>query len=166
MIYFVISICLSAFLLFLVEPLIGKVLLPWFGGTPAVWSTVMLFFQITLTGGYAYAAWLSRLTRRRGVLHLVLLGLSLALLMGLGLAWKSPLTPSIALKPTGSIPPVLDIFLLLALSVGLPFFLLASNSPLVQSWFNRAFPVPTPYRLYALANLSSLAGLISYPFLV
>ncbi len=61
---------------------------------------------------------------------------------------------------------MLDIFLLLAISVGLPFFLLASNSSLVQSWFNRAFPNQTPYRLYALSNLSSLAALVSYPFLV
>ncbi len=166
MAFFIISICLSAFLLFLVEPMLGKVLLSWFGGSPAVWSTVMLFFQVMLTGGYAYAAWLSRLTRRRGALHLVLLGLSLALLLGLGLTWKSPLTPSNTLKPTGTIPPVLDIFLLLALSVGLPFFLLASNSSLIQVWFNRAFPNSTPYRLYALSNLSSLFALIGYPFLV
>jgi hypothetical protein len=164
--YYFFSICLSAFLLFIVEPLAGKVLLPWFGGTSAVWSTVMLFFQVLLMGGYAYAAWLSKRTRSRGRLHLVLLGLSLALLVGLGLAWRSPLTPSAALKPTGAIPPVLKIFLLLALSVGLPFFLLASNSSLVQAWFNRAFPDRSPYRLYALSNLSSLVALVSYPFLV
>lgn len=163
---YIISICLSAFLLFLVEPLIGKTLLPWFGGAPAVWSTVMLFFQVLLTGGYAYAAWLNRRIRRRGGLHLFLVGLSLALLVGLGLAWKSPITPSSALKPTGSIPPVLDVFMLLALPVGLPFFLLASNSTLVQVWFGRVFPSQTPYRLYALSNLSSLVALVSYPFLV
>jgi hypothetical protein len=166
MAFYVLSICLSAFLLFLVEPVIGKVLLPWFGGTPAVWSTAMLFFQILLTGGYAYAAWLSRRTHGRAVLHLVLLGLSLILLLGLGLVWKSPLTPSAVLKPSGSLPPVLDIYLLLSISVGLPFFLLASNSSIIQSWFNRAFPNQTPYRLYALSNLSSLAALVSYPFLI
>ena len=147
MLYYIISICLSAFLLFLVEPMIGKALLPWFGGTPAVWSTVMLFFQVLLTGGYAYAAWLSHRTRSRGILHLALLGLSLALLLGLGLAWKSPLTPSAALKPGGAIPPILDIFMLLSIMVGLPFFLLASNSSLVQAWFGRAFGDQTPYRL-------------------
>jgi hypothetical protein len=165
MAYFIASICLSAFLLFLVEPLIGKVLLPWFGGTPAVWSTVMLFFQVLLTGGYAYAAWLSGSRSRRGVLHLALLGLSMVLLLGLGLAWKSPLTPSSALKPTGAIPPVLDIFMLLAITVGLPFFLLAANSSLVQAWFSRAFPNQSPYHLYALSNLSSLVALVSYPLL-
>lgn len=163
---FIFSICLSAFLLFIVEPVIGKTLLPWFGGTPAVWSTAVLFFQVLLTGGYAYAAWLSDRTRHRGVLHLALLGLSLALLLGLGLVWRSPITPSAALKPSGAIPPVLSIFMLLAISVGLPFFLLASNSSLVQAWFGRAFPDRIPYRLYALSNLSSLVALVSYPFLV
>jgi hypothetical protein len=163
---FLFSITLSAFLLFIVEPLIGKTLLPWFGGAPAVWTTALLFFQVLLTGGYAYAAWLSHLTRRRGLLHLLLLALSLIVLLGLGLAWRSPLTPAPALKPTGAIPPVLDIFLLLSISVGLPFFLLSSNSTLVQAWFARAFPNQSPYRLYALSNLSSLVALLAYPFLV
>ena len=166
MAYFLVSILLSSFLLFLVEPMIGKTLLPLFGGTPALWSTAMLFFQVLLTGGYAYAAWLNRRVHRRGALHLVLLGLSLALLVGLGLVWRSPLTPPPALKPTGALPPVPDIFLLLASTVGLPFFLLASNSTLVQAWFARSFPRQTPYRLYALSNLSSLAALVAYPFLV
>ena len=166
MLFYIISICISAFLLFLVEPMIGKTLLPWFGGTPAVWSTAMLFFQVLLTGGYAYAAWLSHRTRARGILHLALLGVSLALLLGLGLAWKSPLTPSAALKPGGVIPPIMDIFMLLSITVGLPFFLLASNSSLVQAWFGRAFADRTPYRLYSLSNLSSLVALVSYPFLV
>ena len=166
MAYFIFSISLSSFLLFIVEPLIGKTLLPWFGGAPAVWTTAMLFFQVLLTGGYAYAAWLSHQIRRRGMLHLVLLGLSLAVLLGLGLAWRSPITPSTAMKPDGAIPPVLDIFLLLAVTVGLPFFLLASNSTLVQAWFARAFPNQSPYRLYALSNLSSLVALLAYPFVV
>ena len=164
--FFILSICLSSFLLFIVEPMIGKTLLPWFGGTQAVWSTAMLFFQVILTGGYAYAAWLSRRIQSRGIVHLVLLGLSMALLLGLGLAWSSPITPSSALKPSGAVPPALDIFMLLAISVGLPFFLLASNSSLVQSWFGQAFPNQIPYQLYALSNLSSLVALVSYPFLV
>jgi hypothetical protein len=166
MLPFLFSISLSAFLLFLVEPLIGKTLLPWFGGAPAVWTTAMLFFQVLLTGGYAYAAWLSQASHRRGVLHLLLLGLSLILLLGLGLAWRSPITPSTALKPSGTIPPMLDIFLLLAISIGLPFFLLSSNSTLMQAWFARAFPNQSPYRLYALSNFSSLVALLAYPFVV
>ncbi len=163
---FILSISVSAFLLFIVEPLIGKTLLPWFGGTPAVWTTAMLFFQVLLTGGYAYAAWLSGRTRNRGARHLVLLGLSLAVLLGLGLAWKSPITPSAVFAPNEAIPPFLDIFMLLAVSVGLPFFLLASNSSLVQAWFARAFPQQNPYRLYSLSNLSSLVALVAYPIVV
>ncbi len=102
MAYFAVSIFLSAFLLFQVEPMIARTILPWFGGTPAVWSTVMLFFQVLLTGGYAYASWLIR-SRRREVLHLALLGVSLALmllLLGLSLfnlnstLWAKCVTPA------------------------------------------------------------------------
>ena len=164
--YLLFSIGLSAFLLFIVEPLIGKTLLPWFGGVPAVWSTAMLFFQVLLTGGYAYAAWLSRSVNRRGRLHLALLGLSVLVLLGMGIFWRSPLTPAPALKPTAALAPVLNIFLLLVVTVGLPFFLLASNSTLVQAWFARAFPDQSPYRLYALSNLSSLVALLAYPSVV
>ncbi|HVM72109.1 MAG TPA: hypothetical protein VMT91_10130 [Anaerolineales bacterium] len=166
MTYLLFSIGLSAFLLFIVEPLIGKTLLPWFGGVPAVWSTAMLFFQVLLTGGYAYAAWMSRSVRRRGRLHLILLGLSVLVLLVLGIFWRSPLTPAAALKPNAALAPVLDIFLLLSITVGLPFFLLASNSTLVQAWFARAFPRQSPYRLYALSNLSSLVALLAYPSVV
>jgi hypothetical protein len=88
MAYFSWCIFLSAFLLFQIQPMIGKTILPWFGGTPTVWSTVMLFFQVLLTGGYAYAAWLTGKTRRRGLVHLALLGLSLLLMLGLGLVWN------------------------------------------------------------------------------
>ncbi len=98
MAYFAVSIFLSAFLLFQIEPMIARTILPWFGGTPAVWSTVMLFFQVLLTGGYAYASWLIR-SRRREVLHLALLGVSLALMLLLGLTWKSPITPEAGWNP-------------------------------------------------------------------
>ena len=99
MFYFAVCIFLSAFLLFQVQPMITRIILPWFGGTTAVWSTVMLFFQVLLTGGYAYADWLSRPGRRRELVHLILLGLSVLLVAGLGLAWRSPITPSAAWKP-------------------------------------------------------------------
>jgi len=166
MAYFYFSIFLSAFLLFQVEPMIAKSLLPWFGGSAAVWSTAVVFFQALLTGGYAYASWLTGGIRRRGRLHLALLGLSLVLLLGLGLAWKSPITPPSDLNLAGTVSPVLAIFILLTISVGLPFFLLASNSTLVQAWFQRAFPQQTAWRLYALSNASSLVALVSYPILV
>ncbi|MEZ0394951.1 MAG: fused MFS/spermidine synthase [Anaerolineales bacterium] len=166
MAYFAICIFLSAFLLFQVQPMIGRYILPWFGGTPAVWSTVMLFFQVLLTGGYAYANWLIRPGRRREVVHLVLLGISAALMIGLGLTWKSPITPSAAWKPAVNVFPVWEIFKLLVISVGLPYFLLSSNSPLMQAWFHRRFPARTAYRLYALSNLGSFLALVSYPVLI
>ncbi|HTX93007.1 MAG TPA: hypothetical protein VMC09_17475 [Anaerolineales bacterium] len=166
MAYFTLCIFLSAFLVFQVEPMIAKYILPWFGGTPAVWSTVMLFFQILLTGGYAYAAWLTGKARRRETVHLVLLGISALLVVGLGLAWKSPITPSAAWKPQGNAFPVGQIFKLLLVSVGLPYFLLASNSPLIQTWYHRALPEKTAYRLYALSNIGSLLALVSYPILI
>ena len=133
MTYFAICIFLSAFLLFQVEPMIAKLILPWFGGSSAVWSTVVLFFQVLLTGGYAYADWLLRKTRRREILHLVLLGVSLVLMVVLGFVWKSPITPSANWKPLGSDLPIWGIFKLLFISVGLPYFLLSSNSPLISS---------------------------------
>jgi hypothetical protein len=84
----------------------------------------------------------------------------------LSLVWHSPITPPDGLTFIGSVPPILAIFGLLTASVGLPFFLLASNSTLVQVWFNRLFPTKTAYRLYALSNASSLVALIIYPFVI
>ncbi len=166
MAFFGISIFLSAFLLFQVEPMIGKYILPWFGGTPAVWSTVMLFFQVGLTGGYAYAYWLIGRRRRAEIIHLMLVGLSLVVMAGLSRYWKSPITPSASLKPGGTFSPVWEIFKLLSISVGLPYFLLASNSPLIQAWFHQAHPDRSAYRLYALSNAGSLIALVTYPVLV
>ncbi len=166
MTYFILCIFLSAFLIFQVQPMIAKYILPWFGGAPAVWSTVQMFFQVLLTGGYAYAAWIGRPGRGREKWHLLLLGLSALLVLTLGLLWRSPLTPGAGWKPAPDSPPVLEILKLLAVSVGLPYFLLASNSPLMQAWFHRLFPQKTAYRLYAFSNLGSLLGLLTYPLLV
>lgn len=166
MAYFLFSIFLSAFLLFQIQPMIARTILPWFGGTSAVWSTVQMFFQVLLTGGYAYANWLSGKGRRREIVHLVLLGVSLGLMLVLGLAWKSPITPDASWKPVQSGFPVWDICKLLLISVGLPYFLISTNSPLMQAWFHRNFPERTAYRLYALSNVGSLLGLVTYPVLV
>jgi hypothetical protein len=134
--------------------MIGKFILPWFGGTPAVWSTTLLFFQILLTGGYAYANWLMRrpAAKRQVGLHVSLLLISLLGLALTALRWTSPLMPGPAWKPAGVELPVLHIFVLLAISVGLPYFLLSTNSPLMQAWFSRALPDRSPYWLYALSN--------------
>ncbi len=165
MLLFSLGIFLSAFLLFQIQPMIGKFILPWFGGTPAVWSTAMLFFQVLLTGGYAYAYWLVK-RPRQGWIHIALLGMTIALLTALGLAWSSPITPSADMRPADVSFPVFNIFLLLTVSVGLPYFVLAANGPLMQSWFSRVFPERSYARLYALSNAGSLFGLLAYPLLI
>jgi spermidine synthase len=145
--------------------MIGKFILPWFGGTPAMWSTAMLFFQAALTGGYAYAYWLVK-RPRQGRIHIALLGVTLALLTVLGFLWTSPITPSADMRPASVDFPVFHIFLLLTVSVGLPYFVLAANSPLMQAWFSRIFPEQSYARLYALSNFGSLLGLLAYPILL
>ncbi len=146
---------LSAFLLFQVQPIISKFILPWFGGSPGVWTTCMLFFQLVLFAGYAYAHTLTLLPRKwQGILHGLLLGAAIALL---------PIAPAEMWKPTGAEDPALRILLLLTASVGLPYFVLSSTSPLVQVWFTRTSGGGSPWRLYALSNIGSLAALLSYP---
>jgi hypothetical protein len=168
MFLFAVSIFLSAFLLFQIQPMIGRFILPWFGGTPAVWSTVMLFFQVLLTGGYAYAYWLIGRVRpqRQAFIHIILITSAIVLLLFLSFVWTSPITPDSSWKPENVNSPILDIFKLLVVSVGLPYFILASNGPLMQAWFSRLFPERSYARLYALSNLGSLLGLLAYPVLI
>jgi hypothetical protein len=153
---FALTIFLSAFLLFQVQPLIGKLILPWFGGSASVWSTCMLCFQVLLFGGYAYAhLTTSRLSpRTQAALHS---GLLIAACITL------PILPSDSWKPTGDANPIWGIITLLALTLGLPFFALSATGPLLQSWFSRTYAGRSPYRLYALSNAGSLLALISYP---
>ena len=152
------TIFLSAFLLFQVQPLLGKYILPWFGGTPAVWTTCMLFFQALLLAGYAYAhastTWLA--PRAQAVLHLLLLLVSLALL---------PIVPADHWRPRGDESPTWHILLLLMATVGVPYLLLSTTGPLVQAWFVLT-EGKSPYRLYALSNFGSLLALVSYPLVV
>ncbi len=154
-----ITIFLSAFLLFQVQPMIAKMILPWFGGSAAVWITAMLFFQTVLLGGYLYAHWSVRTLAPKGqaAVHALLLGLSLLLV---------PVMPSPAGKPSGSEDPVMLILGLLVVSVGLPYFLLSTTSPLIQAWYAGRHRTALPYRLFALSNLASLLGLLAYPFLI
>ena len=150
------TITLSAFLLFLVQPIIAKQILPWFGGSAAVWTTCMVFFQVTLLAGYFYADLLIRRTppRRQAIVHTVLLVASLALL---------PIIPSEAFKPTDTTEPIGRILLLLAVTIGLPYLMLSTTGPLVQAWFARRFRHGQVYRLYALSNIASMLALIAYP---
>jgi hypothetical protein len=125
----------------------------------------MLFFQVLLTGGYAYAYWLVK-RRKQGWIHITLLGITITLMTVLGLGWPSPITPSATMCPAVTNFPVFDIFLLLTISVGLPYLVLAANGPLMQSWFSRIFPEQSYARLYALSNFVSLLGLLAYPILI
>ena len=154
------TIFLSSFLLFLVQPLIAKLILPWFGGSAAVWTTCMLFFQAVLLAGYGYAHLLERKLGRgrlQPIIHTALLAAAVATL---------PISPSEAWKPGGDDEPISRILLLLSASVGLPYLLVASTSPLLQAWFARARPGENPYRLFAISNLASLIALVGYPFVV
>lgn len=154
---YALTIFVSAFLLFQIQPLISKCLLPWFGGTPNVWTTCLLFFQAVLFGGYVYAHVLTRRFTPAGqaLVHLLLLGLTVFALRVL---------PGAEGQPDPEQSPVGQILLLLGMTVGLPYFVLSTTGPLVQSWFSRALPGRSPYRLYALSNAGSLLALVSYPF--
>src|SRR3954451_11515397 len=158
MLLYALTIVVSAFLLFQVQPVIAKIILPWFGGTAAVWTTCMLFFQMVLLLGYFYSHAVNRYLRPRAQ-TLVHGGVLLFSLLSL------PIYPPDALKPTGSDHPILSIVLLLARTVGLPYFTLATTGPLIQAWYARRFKGAMPYRLYALSNAGSMFALISYPAL-
>jgi hypothetical protein len=155
---YALTIFISAFLLFQIQPMISKAILPWFGGTPAVWTICLLFFQSLLFAGYAYAhftnAWLS--PGKQAFVHIVVLVAALALLNVL---------PSASMQPTGDADPTKSILIILGLTIGLPYFVLSATGPLLQAWFARSFPGRTPYRLYALSNVGSLLALLSYPFI-
>lgn len=163
---YILSILLSSFLLFQIQPLIGKYILPWFGGTANVWSASLLFFQLMLTGGYAYAVWVSeKLSRRyRRWVHLLLLTFSVLVLGRNILGWQAPIFPPKIWLGVGS--PLWNILKILFVSVGVPYFLLSTNSTLIQVWFNQDFPKRSPYWLYALSNAGSLLGLLAYPTLI
>ena len=153
------TIFTSAFLLFLVQPLIAKQILPWFGGSAAVWSICMVFFQVALLAGYAYSDWITRHLRVRAqaLLHGGLLLASLAFL---------PIVTSARWKPTGAEDPTLWILGLLLGTIGLPYFLLSTTGPLVQSWVARTPWGAQVYRYFSLSNLASLVSLLAYPVLI
>ena len=159
MLLYALTILVSAFLLFQVQPIIAKIILPWFGGSAAVWTTCLLFFQMVLLLGYLYAHAVVRYLKPRVqiALHGGLLLVSLLAL---------PIYPKVSWKPTGTEEPTAAILLLLAATVGMPYFLLSTTGPLLQAWYARQFKGSIPYRLYALSNAGSMFALLSYPFLV
>ena len=158
MFIYALTILVSAFLLFQVEPVIAKIILPWFGGSAAVWTVCLLFFQMVLLLGYLYAHALARYLKPRMqmIVHLGLLAVSLAAL---------PIYPAAKWKTMAMGDPTAGILGLLGLTVGLPYFLLSTTGPLVQAWYARRFKGAAPYRLYALSNAGSMFALLSYPVL-
>ena len=158
MLLYALTILVSAFLLFQVQPIIARIILPWFGGSAAVWTTCLLFFQSVLLLGYLYSHWLYRSLRPRiqTIAHILLLVVSLAVL---------PVWPAASWKPAGTEDPTFRILLLLAATVGLPYFLLSTTGPLLQAWYAGRYKGAMPYRLYALSNAGSMLALITYPAL-
>src|SRR6478736_4084204 len=158
MLLYAATIFLSAFLLFQVQPLIAKIILPWFSWSAAVWSAAMMFFQLSLLAGYAYAHFLGRAKAKTQMLvHGSLLAISCLLL---------PILPAEHWKPELAGDPTLRILMLLGATIGLPYFLLSSTSPLLQVWYVRRTGNQVPYRLFALSNFGSMLALLSFPFLV
>jgi len=153
------TIFASAFLLFQVEPLIAKIILPWFGGAAAVWIVCLVFFQTGLLLGYFYAHFLTRKfsPEKQFRIHAAILAASLLTL---------PIFPKSSWRPAGPENPAVHILLLLTVTVGLPYFLLSSTSPLLQAWYSQLREGVAPYRFYALSNMGSLLALLSYPILV
>jgi SAM-dependent methyltransferase len=158
MILYALTILVSAFLLFQVQPVIAKIILPWFGGSAAVWTTCLLFFQMVLLLGYLYSHAAIRYLKPRVqmLLHAGLLAAGVAAL---------PIYPNVSWKPVGGSDPTMQILGLLAVTVGLPYFLLSTTGPLLQAWYTRRYQGAMPYRLYALSNAGSMLALITYPVL-
>src|SRR5688572_14867525 len=158
---FIFVIFLGSFLLFLIQPMFGRMILPRLGGAPAVWNTAMLFFQAMLLAGYLYAHFLSRWPLRRQLgTHLALFALAAATLP-IGLADFYP-------ESGGAVGPALWLIGLLAVSIGPVFFVVSAQAPLMQAWFARSGDpaAHNPYFLYAASNAGSLLALLSYPLLV
>ncbi|HET6179421.1 MAG TPA: hypothetical protein VFE61_21010 [Candidatus Sulfotelmatobacter sp.] len=159
---------LSAFLLFQVQLIVSKYILPWFGGSAAVWTTSMLVFQVLLLGGYVYSHLVSlRLPAKTQVrLYVGLLAFALLLVVALSLIWPSAVTPGISRRPANSSSPARDVTVIILLSAGLPFFVLSTTAPLLQRWFAQLGNEARTYRLYSVSNLGSMLGLLTFPFLL
>lgn len=162
---YAITIFLSAFLLFLIQPIAGKLLLPWFGGSSSVWATSMLFFTGMLFAGYCYSYWLTRLpTRLQTRIHIsaAVAGATAALISLL--IWRG-VFPPLDWTIGSDFPPAILTLLALIFGLGVPYFLLATTGPLLQFWYGVSAQ-KEPYKLYAISNTGSLLALASYPFLI
>jgi spermidine synthase len=157
---YAIAVFVSAFLLFQIQPIIAKYILPWFGGVSTVWTICLVFFQVVLLLGYLYAHLISKLesVQRQAIVHAVLVAIAVLFFL--------PIRPSLDFAPESGSDPSIAIIKLLIFTVGLPYALISSSGPLLQSWFQKSYPKSETYRLYALSNVGSLLGLITYPFLI
>lgn len=163
-VYYGLTIFVSAFLLFQIQPLISKYILPWFGGSTAVWTTAMMFFQLLLLGGYAYAHYMSKLSAKiQTRVHLIVIAVMMAWMVAMSFYWQTPITPGPDWKPAPSGFPIGQVLWVLLASVGMPYFLLSTTSSLVQSWFGKIQHKDSPYSFYVLSNTASLLALLGYP---
>ena len=163
--FFIATVFLGSFLLFAVQPIVGKYIQPWFGSTSAVWNTCLMFFQGVLFLGYLYAHALGRLSPKRQLnLHGALVLATLAIGFWHFTRWGSSILLPATAAPDA--PPALSILLVLVMTIGFPFLLLSSNSTLIQHWYNYAEPDKNAYPLYAVSNAGSLLALLAYPFLL
>lgn len=164
---FAIAIFSGSFLLFQVQPILARYILPWFGGTTALWTTCMLFFQVVLLMGYLYSHTLSTKlqSKTQARVHSLVLAITAVVLAANTLLWKSPLLPGAGWRPSSPEHPILHVLAILSMAVGTAFLVLSSTGPLMQHWFSGASSGESPYRLYSLSNLGSLLGLVTYPIL-
>ncbi|MFO0849328.1 MAG: fused MFS/spermidine synthase [Gemmataceae bacterium] len=169
---FAVTLFVSATLLFMVQPMVGKMILPLLGGSPAAWNTCMVFFQALLLLGYLYAHHLTtRLPSRRQVsVHLTVLGVTIAWLVAAAVLSPKghPVAVFESLAPQGQSYPMFGVLALLAVAIGLPFFVVSTSAPLFQKWFaDTGHPAAAdPYFLYAASNAGSLISLLGYPLLI
>jgi len=156
---FLVTIFISSFLLFQIQPILAKMALPFFGGGAAIWTACMLFFQLFLLLGYFYSHCLTKLTHlnHQVFIHCSLIAVSLLFL---------PISPFESNASFGGDTPQFEIIFSLFIGIGFPYFMLSSTAPLIQKWYGQIFPTNEPYRLYSLSNLGSLLALLSYPFLI
>lgn len=157
----VIIVSMSSFLLFQVQPLISKHILPWYGGSSSVWTVAMLFFMTLLLAGYTYAHFVVRLNKRAPLVHGIVLVITLFILVITGLLWRSPITPGVEII-TQQNQPLISVLLVLLVSVGLPYFALSTTSSLLQHWLGSQYG-SRAYKLYAVSNSAALLALLTYP---
>ncbi len=160
---FALCIFLGSFLLFQVQPIIGKYILPWFGGTSAVWTTALLFFQVVLLFGYWYVFLLSKFSLKKQILLHIILLLTITSIIGiLFFVWKAPIMPEVNTKLNNTVSPIAQVLGVLFISVGLPYFLLSTTSIVLQKWFSNIRGGESPYLFYALSNAASLLAVLGY----